>query len=479
MNMTKQNIPSIKFRHTPDSQLAFAELSGDFNPVHLDPVQARRSLFGQIVAHGVHNALRGLEEFFKHQQSENEGVFVVERLGVTFKNPVFLHEDVIVIIDEASTSTVQLTLWCGETSIADIRLKGSFQEPLASEHLLKPVDFIFHPEEKLLSQMDSEEGDIELQGDGGRIGTAFPSCAQALGLDGAVRLLGLTRLVGMRCPGLHSLFSGFDVTFSSERSNEPTHYRVVRADDRISLITLSVDGGGMTGSVTAFMRPPPVKQPDMATVRPHIPDMPFEGMRALVVGGSRGLGEISAKILAAGGGEVAITYLSGKEDAGHVAEDILQNGGACKVIQMDVLQPSAALQALSQEGWLPTHVLYFATPRISIRKSETPVDHFEEVYSGGLIKVIEAIQNISTKSLTLFYPSSVYVVEPPADLVDYGAAKEQGEATAEELAKDYPSLTVIIERLPPLATDQTASLLNVDVAPPLETMARLLTKKLC
>jgi len=79
----------------------------------------------------------------------------------------------------------------------------------------------------------------------------------------------------------------------------------------------------------------------------------------------------------------------------------------------------------------------------------------------------------------LFYPSSVYVVEPPADLVDYGAAKEQGEATAEELAKDYPSLTVIIERLPPLATDQTASLLNVDVAPPLETMARLLTKKLC
>ena len=41
----------------------------------------------------------------------------------------------------------------------------------------------------------------------------------------------------------------------------------------------------------------------------------FANVRALVIGGSRGLGEITAKIIAAGGGDVWITYRRGKEDA--------------------------------------------------------------------------------------------------------------------------------------------------------------------
>jgi hypothetical protein len=96
-----------------------------------------------------------------------------------------------------------------------------------------------------------------------------------------------------------------------------------------------------------------------------------------------------------------------------------------------------------------------------------------------LIKVVKALQNQSTEALTLFYPSSIYVVNTPADLADYAAAKAKGEATAEMLAKDQPNLTAIIERLEPMATDQSATLLNIDVAAPLETMVHLLTKRLC
>ena len=49
---------------TPDSALGqrrfsiadqrrFADLSGDSNPMHMDPVAARRLLSGQLVVHGV------------------------------------------------------------------------------------------------------------------------------------------------------------------------------------------------------------------------------------------------------------------------------------------------------------------------------------------------------------------------------------------------------------------------------------------
>jgi short-subunit dehydrogenase len=461
------------FQHSLQSQSAFAELSGDFNPVHLDPVRARRTMFGQVVTHGVHNVLCGIEEFLKNRP------FFIKRIAVTFRNPIFLKEDVIIVPENISDNSALLRLKCGSASTAEIRLQGEPQNTPPAIVSLHMANFSRQPDNKTFAELENAEGTLKLSGDAKAINSIFPNSVQALGIDGVARLLSLTQLVGMRCPGLYSLFSGFDVTFTYPRSNEPTQYCVIRSDDRISLITMSVKGGGMTGTVNAFMRPPPILQPSISTVKAHISGTPFKKIRALVIGGSRGLGEISAKIIAAGGGETTITYLSGKEDAHQVAEDISIDGSLCKVIQMDVSEPTSTIQSLIQANWRPTHLLYFATPRISSRSDNDNRDEFYNIYSDGLIKVVKAIQYQSDEALTLFYPSSIYVVEPPADLTNYAAAKAKGETTAENLGKKYPHLNVIIERLKPLATDQSASLLNVDVAAPLETMVHLLTKRLC
>jgi acyl dehydratase len=52
-------------RFTPADQRAFARLSGDFNPVHQDPVAARRTIAGEPIVHGVHLLLRALEGHFE------------------------------------------------------------------------------------------------------------------------------------------------------------------------------------------------------------------------------------------------------------------------------------------------------------------------------------------------------------------------------------------------------------------------------
>ena len=46
---------------TLDDQLAFAALAGDFNPLHVDPLAARRLIFGEVVVHGVHAVLWALD----------------------------------------------------------------------------------------------------------------------------------------------------------------------------------------------------------------------------------------------------------------------------------------------------------------------------------------------------------------------------------------------------------------------------------
>src|ERR1700723_1360603 len=43
-------------------QRSFAELSGDRNPVHVDPLTAPRSLLGGVAVHGIHRLLWARDE---------------------------------------------------------------------------------------------------------------------------------------------------------------------------------------------------------------------------------------------------------------------------------------------------------------------------------------------------------------------------------------------------------------------------------
>jgi len=105
----------------------------------------------------------------------------------------------------------------------------------------------------------------------------------------------------------------------------------------------------------------------MASIAPLVSKAEFHGVRALVIGGSRGLGEVAAKLVAAGGAHVTITYKSGKADADAVAAEIQKWGGRCEAMAYDVRREAAPQLAALQQP--PTHIYYFATPTIAQRKS--------------------------------------------------------------------------------------------------------------
>ena len=54
---------------TLEDQNTFAKFSGDFNPIHVDPIFARRTISGQCVVHGIHGLMWALDSLFSKNQS--------------------------------------------------------------------------------------------------------------------------------------------------------------------------------------------------------------------------------------------------------------------------------------------------------------------------------------------------------------------------------------------------------------------------
>jgi len=454
--------------HSLESQHNFAELSGDFNPVHLDPAIARRTVFGAVVVHGIHNLLSVIENFLSPQdQSLN-----IRRLKARFSNPLFLHEQATTSFRQQTPNQYIFHQYMGGAETMVFCLETTEQTLPADQSSINLPNFPRHPDVRSMPDIQNLTGEIVQTVDGLQLRQTFPKCLEAFGLDGVVRILGLTRLVGMTCPGFHSMFSGLDIFFDGPRSNAPTRFKVTRNDDRISLIDMNVKGGGMTGTLNTFLRPAPVQQSDMALIQNIVTKNSFKNVRALIIGGSRGLGEITAKIIASGGGHVHLTYHSDKTDGERVCQDIMGSGHSADCLQLDV---TAITDDLSQLN--PTHLFYFATPRITIRKNpdfdEDLYQRFFHIYHDGLNDALQSLD--LTQHLKIFYPSTIAVDGDMLGLQEYARAKQKGEGLCRLLQKNNPLLEFRIERLPPLATDQTASLINAQAQDPMPKMFDILT----
>ena len=273
----------------------------------------------------------------------------------------------------------------------------------------------------------------------------------------------LSRLVGMECPGLHSLFMGAQLIIGQDDRRDDLRFAVREVDDRFQLTRMAIKGGGLDGLVTARFRAKPVVQPALAEIAQCVVPGEFAGQAPLIIGGSRGLGELTAKICAAGGARPTISYFMGEDDARRVADEIVKAGGDCSVIRYDV-----KLNPPSQFGQLlvpPREVYYFPTSPIARRKREpfegALFDEFLQTYVTGFYDLCRSLRRTYPNDMSLFYPSTTYADQRPRDMTEYVMAKLAGEVLCADLARRDRGLKILVRRLPPLLTDQTAAISNV------------------
>jgi NAD(P)-dependent dehydrogenase (short-subunit alcohol dehydrogenase family) len=452
-----------------EAQSNFAILSGDHNPLHVDPVVARLTPAGQRLVHGAHSVLVCLENLAKLPNLP-----IPAKLNVRFVKSVYVGDSVRVIAKHTSDKGYALQLQIDDSPAVDLQL--TLCDAYAPEDSPEPIEV----REDLpcrdisLGEMTGRSGSVPSASTREKIAHSFPHASSWIGVKRVAALLCLSRLIGMECPGLHSLFSGFKIEFDVANTLPSLHYEVVKLDKRFRLLKIHFRGLGVVGEAEAFVRHPPVAQMRMEELSSYVHPDEFAGTQALVVGGSRGLGELTAKLLAAGGCQTVITYATGKIDAEHTAGEIRRCGGRCDTIRYDVgLSPESQIIALRGSV---SHVYYYATCQISARRTRkfdaVLLERFLQYYVRGFYDLCVALID-SDRPLSLFYPSSVYVEHRPKDLTEYAMAKAAGEVLCADLNRMWPQVRITCSRLPRLRTDQTTSFMptpypsSIDVLMPI------------
>jgi acyl dehydratase len=448
---------------TEADQIGFAAVSGDRNPMHLDALLARRTQAGVPVVHGVHLLLWGLDALARGERA----LAPMGRLKAHFKHFAAVDERVDVTAARTETNVILRFTAAGMT-IAQLVVDFGAAIGPAETLSVEPVPAPAEARDLSFDATAGMSGSLSFATPPDAIAAMFPAASGWLGPRRVAALAATTLLVGMVCPGLHSIYAGFTVEACDEAVLEDRlGFRVAATDPRVRSVHMSVAGGGLVGAVQSYARMPPTPQASMQDLADLVEPSEFSGAAALIIGGSRGLGEVTAKLLAVGGARVAISYRVGGGEAEAVAQEIRSSGGVCETLAYDASLP--AEPQLAGLAVAPTHAYYFATPKIfgaqSALFARARLDAFLGVYVEGFLNLAEALR-ARRGDVSLFYPSSIAVAERPRGMLEYAMAKAAGETLCVEINQALRPLHVTVDRLPRLLTDQTASVIGAKAPSP-------------
>jgi len=454
---------------------AFAVASGDYNPLHVDELAARRTQFGVTVVHGIHAVLKTLDALADRSLL---ALVPPDVLAVTFNNPIRTGAQFQVRVHESRDNRTRITTFSDDRPAFTLNVTTGVGKdaPSNAASLLRsaprgvPRDVAFPPQQP--------RGEVPLAVDLSLLAELFPALAATGHFGWIADLLATTRIVGMECPGLHSIYSAFKLKAAEHRAGEPAamSYEVEKLDDRFRLARLRVAGVHFEGSLDTFFRPSPVRQSSLAAVAGEVDRGAFAAQKALVIGGSRGVGEVVAKILLCGGADVTLTYARGQEEAEAIRLEAEAANLRCSVRQLDVSVPmdDATTAWLGSAGY--SHVYFLASPRIhknsTGRWSAQVFESLCSIYVHAFARLAAAIgrqQPGGQHPVRWFYASSTFLDTQEPGFAEYCAAKAAGEALARHLASTSEIL-VATPRLPRMRTDQTSSLADAGTLDPLPVM---------
>jgi len=443
--------------------------------MHLDALQARRTQAGAPVVHGINLLLWALDSL----RAAKPELPHLRSLRAQFNKFVYLDELVDVEMVQQRENSVRLVISVDGAPRSKVSLNLGDANPdpgPVPDSSLESIPICASPMHLSFEEMSGRSGRFPIQMTKEDAAMLYPAATQWLGASRVAALGASTYLVGMVCPGMYSIYGELEVNLRAEPGPPNSlEFRVTETDGRFRSVDQEIAGGGLAGTVKCFARTPPVQQATMQSLAGLVGPEEFAGSVALIAGGSRGLGELVAKLIASGGGHVLITWQSGKEDAERVVQEIRSVGGTSDELPFDARKPASEQIAHLKDA--PTHLYYFATPSIFKPQAEIytvgRLNEFLAIYVEGFWNLSRALC-VRQPALSIFYPSSIFVSERPRGMTEYTMAKAAGEVLCADMNESLAPMHVTVSRLPRLLTDQTASITATETADPVELLLPLI-----
>jgi acyl dehydratase len=231
-------------------QEMFARLSGDVNPVHMPGQSAQRALADRAVVHGTHTLLWSLECLHAAWPDLRPLTSVKAR----FARMVLQDDRATVSSTWTAQDKLRLDVSTNGERAATFQIGYGHARGSRRDVVDAPLLQLSSPRDLAWSEVADCRGRMVAAAPSGEIASAFPAASAAMG---AARIAGLccaSAIVGMACPGLHSILGGLALETADAAPDEAMSFAVASVNDPFHLATLSVNGSGWAGTIDALIR---------------------------------------------------------------------------------------------------------------------------------------------------------------------------------------------------------------------------------
>ena len=444
-----------------DKQILFSKLSGDINPIHLDFIEARKSIAGECIVHGIHSFLWSIELL------TNEIKYLFSFYEIQFKRYIPLNLKVSCFWDPIEKKlTIEKD---GGTIFVLIKCCGGRDNYLVKDWILVThKNILKDPKINDLSKFKKDYKVCSIYG--GEIEICkllFPKLFNQIGQNLIYEISIISNVIGMQIPGLNSLFANCKISLKKDLNVIP-NYKITYFNKYLRFLKIMYQGKNIISEMKAFSTPKIPERKITNEIKFELKNKSFyKNKKVLIIGGSQGIGSFLVYVINLLGGEVSFTYKNGIDDANKISNEIFSNNpkNPVKSFKFDVINDIYSDIFKSNYDYL----FYFATPKIFGKNGEdfdkSRYKLFKQIYCDSFEDI--ALKFIEKGGKNIFYPSTVAINENVKGLEEYQIAKEKGELICSKIKNNF-NVNLLVKRLPRILTNQTLTILPLKSLDPLD-----------
>tara|TARA_B100001564_G_C20648383_1_gene675604 strand:- start:23 stop:1483 length:1461 start_codon:yes stop_codon:yes gene_type:complete len=453
-------------------QNKFAKISKDFNPIHCNNIESRKSIFGGEIVHGVNILLTALNFLYKNKKIEKPS-----QISCDFLKPLFLNQKtdfylnlkdrnaLEILVKSKNLLTSKFTIILKKINIERLNKKNLSAKTINQINKINTNRII---DNKCLINNKNKYYQVNLKNF--NLSKSFSNINYKFNTQEIKEILCLSYFVGMVCPGKNSILFKITINMNSSKisknlnKNKKILFHLLNFSKALNKLTINFSGL-IEGEIQCFkyLSPKITHIKDLKKFR--LESKYVNNKKALIIGGSRGLGEVTSKYLAIQKCVTYATYNLGLNEIKKFKKEFHRFNYKIFFLKYDI-ENKKFITINKKKFKKIDYFFYFATPKILntylYKFDKILFNKYMNYYYRSFKNLCIELNRIAEKKIKIFYPSTIYINNNNQNFKEYTLAKKNSEFKIKKLEKKLNNIQIKIFRLPEMSTHQNIKILGSD-----------------